>query len=415
MLCDLRVDDAVDYELVAALPKGIDVVSDYARASIPWPGVYGRTRGGFTDAEAVTAPRPRASRFRRRLAAWNDYASRRPWYPGPEWLPLGRHSVDMPHALSAARRVLQQHPDCQAIMVNADPFAALLVGARLSRETRLPLISDLRDPWAPCELRRPERPAPQRWLVDRLERSVVEASARVVVNSDGALAAYRAHYADLNAERFVCLRNHADPALIGAGPGEEPPNDRLRLLFLGNLRRFVQGEVLLDALSRLVPAAPGVLPVELVVSGHITPEAQRRAERLGVSDRLRSHAFVPYTRIGGFMHGAHALVLLHHGSEGGPAAVQRIPAKLYDYLASDRPIIAVADNPEIAGLVSPMAGVEVVSPRDPAALAAVIERLRRAPPAGPVARALGELDSHAASRRLADWLDQAVADSGRSA
>ena len=72
--------------------------------------------------------------------------------------PLGEHALDLPHALRAARTLLREHrPD--VILVNADPFAATLLGARLARESGVPLILDLRDPWALCELRRPMRPA----------------------------------------------------------------------------------------------------------------------------------------------------------------------------------------------------------------------------------------------------------------
>ena len=395
ILADLRPDDTIDAELLKACPGDIIVSRTYARDQDDSPSQ------AAVNIESLPKRSTRQrSGWRERLATWDDYASRQRWYPGPEWLPLGRHSLDMPHALRAARKLLEQHPSCEAIVVNADPYASLLVGAYLAQESGLPLISDLRDPWAPCELRRPQRPAPQRAIVDRMERYVMERSTFVILNTERTLNDYRTWYADLPPERFTCIRNHADAELIAGGRFPAAPDDLCRLLFLGNLRRFVEGDNLLEALAIAIQeGSHQPRRFELMISGQITPEARRKAEELGIAEHLVAHPFVPYTQVGRFMDTAHGLIALNN------ATVQRIPAKLYDYLTSERPIIVIANNPEIEALVAPYPGVELVGLTDVRALATAMLKIRDMGSVR-IPRKLGELGSAAASERLANLLNE---------
>ena len=392
VLADLRPEDDVDRALLDACPSDIIVSRTYARdngLSIPAPR---------EDEPKPASPQRAQSAWRRRIATFDDYASRQRWYPGPEWLPLGRHSLDIPHALRAARKLLQQYPSCEAIMVNADPYASLIVGAYLSRDSGLPLISDLRDPWAPCELRRPQRPALQRKLVDRMERYIIERSAKVILNTERTLSDYRAWYTDITPDRFTCIRNHADAELIAQGNFPPAPDDVCRLLFLGNLRRFVEGDNLLEALALAMRrTGDHPRPFELMISGKITPEARRKAEELGIAQHLVAHPFVPYTQVGSFMNSAHGLIALNN------ATVQRIPAKLYDYLTSDKPIVVIADNPEIETMVAPYPGLTLLGLSDIAGLAQAMIDIRNAG-AISIPRELGALSSESASERLAKLL-----------
>jgi hypothetical protein len=402
VLADLRASDAIDPALAAALPESTVVYRDYSRHAA-------RAAAELSpDAGAAAGDGPEAKRRRgglaRALRDFDAYASRQPWYPRPEWLPLGAHSLDVPHALRAARRVLSEHPECEAILVNADPHAALLMGRVLSLQTELPLVCDLRDPWGPCELRRPLRPAPQRALEDRLERAVIDASAAYVLNTETACADYRAHYAEVSQwdpARFEFIRNSGDAALIGGG--EFAPRPVFTVLMLGNLRRFVEGEVLLDTFAELRRRGHGPGTLRLLVSGELTREAREQAAGMGIEEMIETHPHVPYIRIGGFMDSADLLVSLSHGTG------QRIPAKVYDYLTSDRPVLIYTDNAELIELVRPVEGVATVGLQDPVAGADRIEAELGRGRRRSVGRAPTGLDSRSASEKLAGILDRVTA------
>lgn len=382
VLADLGPSDNVDEKLHQQVPESCDVVWDYsARAAVAWRRL--RERGW---------ERPR----RRRSGLLKRALSRVP-PPRPELLPLGEHSPRIPHALRAARKLLARRP-CEAIVVNADPYAACLVGRQVGNELGLPVIHDLRDPWALCDLRRPLRPAPQRILEDWLERRCVEDCARFVLNTRAARDAYREFYRDIPEERFDYIRNHSDPELIHDGVFE--PRERFTVLYIGNFRRFVEGDVLLQVLAELKRRGHCAGELCLLVTGQLTDDVRRRARRLGVEAMLEDHPYVPYRQVGALMEIADVLISL------SPPSQLRIPAKLYDYGMSDRPLVVVTENPEVVEIASALEGTHMHGLGEPQAIADSIEEELRLGRQRRVDRRATGLDSATASARLAAILDE---------
>jgi len=383
VLADLHDGATLNRQLFDAVPSSIPLIYDYSD----------RARGAFVRFSAG-----QLADTRRKPARPNPLARFVPRFlDNPELLPLGEHSVHMAHAFRAGLEVLERLP-CEAILANIDPHATALVGARLARATGLPLVLDLRDPWSVCELRRPHRPGPLVSIVDRLERSAVEVASAVILNTDKTLADYRAHYADLSPERFTCIRNHCDPTLLGGG--HHDGFDRFTMLFLGHFRRFVEGDILLDALVELRRRGLGAADLQLVVTGQCPAATLEHAERLGVRDMLHLHPFVPYTEIGPIMEAADLLVALSNRS------TQRIPAKLYDYAASQRPMLLICDNPEVDTLLDGLAGATSRSLDDVAGVADVVEATFKAGRQQVVARDVTPLSSRVASEALGRVLDR---------
>ena len=394
MLCDLHESDAMDLTLEGSLPRGVRVVRDWSRQAA---GNSRRVARGELPRPTVDAggkPIVRRLPLHQRMLPpplRNTFNSPSFWWPSPEWVPLGHHSLEIPHALGAARRILRTERH-DAILVNCDPHAALLVGQMLSQEFGIPLFHDLRDPWSVCELRRRERPALQRWLVDRLERRAFAQASAVILNTETALEDYRRHYADMPPERFHFIRNHGDAALIEGG--SFPRDERFTALFLGNFRRYVEGDELLEALALLKERGVSEQQFHLLVTGRLPAEARAFAERLGVAAMLTEGAFVPYRQIGSFMQTADLLVALNNRTK------QRVPAKVYDYLVSPRPMLVVADNPEIARMLAPLKQAWVRGLDDISGIANAMEEAILLGRGFEVDRTTSGYDSLTASRKL---------------
>ncbi len=389
VLADLTALQAVERRLWQAVPDAVDVRWDYS----------GRAQGAFDAAMRAPAPAATPAARRRtglRAPAWLTWS--------PEYVPLGEHSLEMPRALRAGRRILREQR-FDAIMVNADPYAALLVGLKLGREFDTPFIADLRDPWALCDLRRPERPAPQRALVDALERRVVEGSARFIVNSRTTYDAYRSWYDDVPDDRLTWIRNHGDAGLISGAPTAIDDGAPFTLLFLGSFRRYLHGNAMLEALAALRARGIGAQDVRLLVTGSITAEARAIAEELGVSAQLVERPYVPYPDIGGAMAEADLLLCLNN------ASTMRLPSKFYDYAMSERPMLVMADpaHDELVEMTGALDGASFRDLNDAPGIADVIEaeigRGRRRV----VTRRDTGLDSASATARLAALLDRVTA------
>ncbi|WP_199351179.1 glycosyltransferase [Haliangium ochraceum] len=389
VLSDLWAHQPIANGLVERVPAELEVVRDYSRGA---RRAEARWRAGELPAPAKPA---KAAKQRSLLARLPAALS------NPELVPLGEHALSLPHAMRAAARLAEQH-EFEAILVNADPYAALIVGAWLAQRTGLPLVCDLRDPWGPCELRRPMRPAPMRAAVDRMERYVFERAARVLCNTDATRADYLARYPERAPGFFVTLHNHGDPALLE--PGADPAHDRFTLLFLGRFRRFVHGNGPLELLAALAARGHAPEDVQLLVTGDIPGATSLAAERLGVAAYLRQGAYVPYPRVGAAMAAADLLLLENVDTE------QRLPAKLFDYLLSERPIVALQPNHELRAILARTGAGEGFGPHEIDRAADFVERYLRGG-RQPVAerRDDGYFTSAAATARLAAILDEAAA------
>lgn len=291
------------------------------------------------------------------------------WDPG-YFTPFDRYLWGTPAAIRAAHRLAERHA-VSAVMVCADPWSGLLTGLTVARQRRLPLIVDLRDPWSLQVAKMRLSPPPTRALVRSIERRIFQRASAIVLNTEGARAAYVEVYRGrVPAERFHAIRNAFDRELFR--PAAPAPSPRFTVLHYGHFRRLVPAEPLLEGFACFVQA--GRLAPEaarLLVVGSLPRPAEERARALGILAYLEVRPSMPYAESLDLLGGADVLALI---ATGGMALT--LPAKLYDYLAAGRPILAVTDQPEPARLVSENDLGEVADPARPEEIAAALGRLK---------------------------------------
>jgi hypothetical protein len=389
VLCAPVPAATADDGLLTQLPAEVRVVRGWGRPEDTL--VDERSEAGLVDASGATS-----SPLRSRLAAL-----RRRQLP-PDFLPLGRREIPRAwHGLASAEAVIaSDRPD--VILASIDPEATMVAGARLSQRHGIPLVLDFRDPWATCDLRRGARWPLQRRLVDAIERSAVEQAAAVIWNTETARTVAAEHYGAALAGKFAVVRNHHDSALVGVSATQAEAQGPFRVLILGRLRKYVEGEVLFRALALLRAVGVTVEQLLVEIAGTVPVESVRFATELGVRDFIEVKGSVPHAEIGEAMARADLLLALSN------ASVQRIPSKIYDYLATDRPVLVLADSQEIAAMIAPLAGVAQLPLDDAAGLAAALTTAmaRRGERSG---RDGSCFDSRVATGQLATILRQAVA------
>lgn len=307
----------------------------------------------------------------------------------------------VPFARAQGRRLLARTPH-HAIVSTAGPYSAHLVGLGLARSSGLPWVADFRDEWTTNPYLSGRYPtAWHRDLNRKLERRVLAAADRVACVSAPWLAALAGTAPDLAPTKFVCLPNGYDadhfPAPVAA------PADRFRIVYTGAFYGHRTPVPFLEALRRVVEAERiPAATCEVVLMG-TGVDASRAAAAAGarVAGLLRVVPQRPYFEALELVRRA-ALLLLVVPPEGGAG---NHTGKLFPYLASGRPILALAPRGNVAAelVLDSRSGV-VAPPDDPEAIAralvAAYEAWRQGLPATQD-RAL--VQRYEARAQAADW------------
>jgi glycosyltransferase involved in cell wall biosynthesis len=291
-----------------------------------------------------------------------------------------------------------------AVMVSTSPaVSAHVVGLLVARVTGIPWIADFRDefvhnPW----------PDPKPSLVGaadrRLEAAICRAARRVLVTADAAQIVG----APVGDPKRITLTNGVDLDDL-SGVVATPPDDRLRLSFVGSLYREIDLKPVLAALRRLsVRGAIDPAVCEVRVVGNV-----------GVPDLDAGP--VPVVRTGYVDHAGALEEMARAGAlvcyvppQGNPT-----PGKIFEYLASGPPVLCVT-TPENSAwrLVEDLRAGICADPRDhtgiEAAIATLYEEWRagrlRNPPAVRDA-VLARFSREKLARDLARILDDACGES----
>ncbi len=292
--------------------------------------------------------------------------------------------------------------DVSVVLSSSPPDSVHLAARPLARRFRLPWVADFRDPWIGLHRRRP----PSGWHAARqrgMERGVLSAADLVLVTSRTHAAALADDPAAAG-RRVEFLPNGFEPGAGGVEAARDP--EHFLIAFTGTLTLTPDVETLLEALHELLARRPEARRrIRARLAGAYQEEYLDRALALGLKGIVDFPGPVTHAEARALQRAADALVVWK--PVGCDAA---IPAKVYEYLDTGRPILALLPDDEAGRLVS-AAGGRRVPPGDRSALAAEIESLylawregRAAPPAPPPAWLAGHSRERLAGR-LAGLLD----------
>jgi glycosyltransferase involved in cell wall biosynthesis len=266
---------------------------------------------------------------------------------------------------AAARRLARGGID--ALLSTSPPDSVHLAAAPLARRTGLPWVADFRDPWIGLHFRRP----PTAWHRGR-QRAMLEGVLR---GADLVLAATRTHHDDLAREpaldptRLAHLPNGFEPDPAAAAPTGRDPR-HLTLAFTGTLSHLADAETTFEALHAVFARRPEARRViRLRVAGPYDAEYRDRATALGLTGIVEWCGPVPHAEARALQRAADALMLW------SPRGYRtNIPGKVYEYLDSGTPVLALLDPQDEVTALLRRAGATLLVPGDREGLAVEIER-----------------------------------------
>lgn len=259
------------------------------------------------------------------------------------------------------RLIRRYQPD---IIWSTYPIAtAHLIGLTLSRLTTIPWVADFRDPMVqPDYPRDPSTYRAYQWI----ENKTMKHCAAAVFTTPGTLRDYQTRFPDIPASRFQLIENGYDETSFAGLPSPVQSvaavPGKIVLLHSGIIYPSERDPTcLFEAISALLKQgeiSAGSLAIILRASHHKN-YLQSLIERYGISQIASLAPPIPYRQALSEMLTVDGLLLLQAAN-----CNNQIPAKLYEYLRAQRPILALTDLTGDTARKLQNMGVDTIAPLD---------------------------------------------------
>lgn len=247
----------------------------------------------------------------------------------------------------------------QAVITTGPPHSMHLIGRDLKRKTGIPWIADFRDPWSQWEFL---DTLPMSSFVRRkhqkLEQSVLKEANAVLTISP----TFQQDLEKLANRKIRLLTNGYDPAdtPLGFSPNKKEAG-KLHLVYSGIIDAIRNPIPLMDAMkSEFEKFAK---QIEWTFVGKVSEQVQNYVKADSwLSARIQFAGYVSHQEVFGFYAKADALVLILTDTKN---AQGNIPGKLFEYLATGIPVLALGDpNGDSAQILKDSGGGEVIAHTD---------------------------------------------------
>jgi glycosyltransferase involved in cell wall biosynthesis len=267
-------------------------------------------------------------------------------------------------ARAAVKNAVEEHHPL-AVYSSSPPASAHRLALWAHRTFGLPWIADFRDPWSQNELY-PYYPG-YRSINGWQEQEVLRAANRIVA-AGGPLA-----------EMFQSIsgRNPSDVVLIENGYDEEdvivlppPHTSRFTITYTGEFSRLRRPDAFVTAVdSLLADRRIAADEIRVLFAGKDTARY--------VPDRppFEQLGYLNHDQLNDLRRDSDLLLLIHNDS---PSARGNYGGKLYEYLASNRPTLAITGPGNVAAQLIERARAGAVARHDPAQIAGVLLEYYRA-------------------------------------
>lgn len=363
----------IDPALNESIPSGVlvertAVLRPFTKASERIKTLLGRQEEQATSsekavyAEVSTAPLQSDS-------VWHQWIKRLvSLIQEPFSIPDAQVGWTIPAVTRALRLIRIYRP--QILYSTGPPHSSHLIALAVKVLTGIPLVIDLRDPWARSDFSRHQSVLGER-LQPWLEELCVKHADCVILNTPSLRTQFFQIYPNALHHKFVAIPNGYDPELrrrIEAFLRDQAgvaANGCLRLCHSGTIYGQRKLQPLVSAIKLLVEAGQSVVFEQV---GTVAPEPNLMTyiREHGLDKSIAFFGLQPHDVTLQRMAAADALVLIQPGT-----AVQ-VPGKLFEMMLFRKPIVALADSGNTADLIEKYDLGVVADPGDPQAITRAI-------------------------------------------
>jgi glycosyltransferase involved in cell wall biosynthesis len=267
----------------------------------------------------------------------------------------------IPFCIASGYRTIKRE-SVDLIFATAEPFSSFISAVLLKKFTDRPLVVDFRDEWSGfSDYYFPDKNRIIKKLERLLERFIVKNADVVISVTQPIIRDFIARYPDQKQEKFVCITNGFDPDDFKGLP-DKGHNDRFTITYAGSLYKLRTPEYFLKGVKQFLKREPDFQKrARILFIGTIEKEIFNLLD----DDNLRQMVDAP-----GFLcfrdtlrHLINSDLLLYIEDQV-PISDRLLPAKLFEYMACKKPIIALANEGTVKETIEYTGCGKVVSPYD---------------------------------------------------
>ena len=335
----------LDHELLHSVPSSVRVIRTRAWHPVAAVSrlfrrraVEGKSRpGALAEGIPGRAPSPRG--WLRTVVEWITW-----WFHIPDnvsgWI--------VPAIYAGWRACATDRPD--AIFSTAPSWSSHVVAMVLARVLRIPWVADFRDPWCGSAWR--SLPFRAHRAIDGwLEWKVIHSATSICCAWDGITKHLQARYPDRK-DDITTILNGFDPSQFEGIDPEPIDSSKIVLLHAGTLYGPRSPIPVFQGLARLRDESPEAAR-RLLVAFVGSPVYDGRSmtdlvEQHSLTDLIRLIPRVSHARTLALLKGSPVGILL---GQGGQPALSPVPAKTYDYVATNKAVLALGAGEEVLSIL----------------------------------------------------------------
>lgn len=252
------------------------------------------------------------------------------WIRGNVFIPDARFLWIKP-SVKYLKKYIQEN-DIDTIVTSGPPHSLHLIGLKLKEDLNVKWFADFRDPWTTIGYHKELKLSSYASKIHKeLESKVLNAADTIIVTSKTTKTEFEA----LTSKPIEVITNGYDIEKVD----KKPLDSKFSLAHIGSFLSERNPEILWQCLSELIAEIPSFKnDLELKLIGAVSQEVLKTISKYDLDSYLNNLGYVSHKEAVSHQRTSQILLLIEINSENTKSI---LPGKLFEYMVSERPIIAI--------------------------------------------------------------------------
>ncbi|MBC8484776.1 MAG: glycosyltransferase [Bacteroidetes bacterium] len=276
------------------------------------------------------------------------------------WIEIpDRHIGWFPFALFKALRIMRNQ-NINVIYSTSDPYTSHLVALFIKKITKKPWVADFRDPWTQYHLYE-YHSAIRKRIDEKFEYQFLKKADEVTVTSNLTGNGFVDKYQYIDREKIATITNGIDYEDF-INLQSKPLNSTFTISFAGSFWSVGKSQPFINAISEIMTDNKDIKnKIKIKLIGIVDRVIKESIEKLKLGGVIECLGYIPHRECLQELSKSHILLLTRSDERGNEVI---IPAKLFEYLAIRRSILALIPEGEASKIIYQTKSGMVIPPND---------------------------------------------------